>query len=521
MPDRACTLAIDLGTGSCRAIVFDEGGTQVGLGQREWSHAELPDAPGSQVFDTERNWPLVVACITEALARAEVAPGQIAAVSSTAMREGMVLYAGDRTEIWACPNVDSRASAEVAELVETGAAERIYRTGGDWVSITSPARFLWIRRHQPEVWDRIAHVGMLSDWVLTRLSGEYVTDATCGSSSDLFDLAQRTWSQEAIAVLGLDPAIFPPVIEPGTVVGTVTAGAAKETGLCVGTPVVAGGADTQLGLLGIGVTRPNRFTVVGGTFWQATVVLDRPLIDPRMRLRTLCHVLPGQWMMEGIGFYPGLTMRWFRDAFCDTEMERAAREGRDAYVLMEEIASGVPAGSHGIVPIFSNLMDAKRWVHASPSFLGFDIAHPERSGRRECIRAIEESAAYVARGHLGIIEELTERKFEEAVFTGGASKGSLWPRIVADVLGVPVRIPVVRESTSLGAAMCAGVGAGLYGSLDEVARRLVRFERTVEPDPTTHALYGDLYERWRAVYARALEISEAGLLPPLWRAAGI
>jgi autoinducer 2 (AI-2) kinase len=151
------------------------------------------------------------------------------------------------SEIWACPNVDSRASAEVAELVASGAAEQIYRRGGDWVSITSPARFLWIRRHQPEVWERIAHVGMLSDWVLTRLSGEYVTDATCGSSSDLFDLERRTWSLDSLALLGLDPGVLPPVLEPGTVVGSVTDASAVRTGLRAGTPVVAGGADTQLG----------------------------------------------------------------------------------------------------------------------------------------------------------------------------------------------------------------------------------------------------------------------------------
>ena len=131
MPEADCTLAIDLGTGMCRAVIFDAAGTQVGIGQREWSHPELPDAPGSQVFETERNWPLVTSCVSEALARSGIAPGRIAAVSSTAMREGMVLYDAAGAEIWACPNVDSRASVEVGELVASGEAERIYRRGGD------------------------------------------------------------------------------------------------------------------------------------------------------------------------------------------------------------------------------------------------------------------------------------------------------------------------------------------------------------------------------------------------------
>jgi len=218
----------------------------------------------------------------------------------------------------------------------------------------------------------------------------------------------------------------------------VTAGAAEATGLRPGTPVVAGGADTQLGLLGIGVTQPGRFTVVGGSFWQSTVVLDEPLIDPEARLRTLCHTVPDRWMIEGIGFYCGIVMRWFRDAFCELESAEAERAGIDVYQVLERKAAALAPGSNGVYGIFSNLMQASRWVHASPAFVGFDVANPERSGRSECFRAIEESAAYVARGHLGIAEEIAGIDVVDAVLTGGAAKGTLWPQIVADVLGVPV-----------------------------------------------------------------------------------
>jgi autoinducer 2 (AI-2) kinase len=304
------------------------------------------------------------------------------------------------------------------------------------------------------------------------------------------------------------------------VLGGVTGRAAADTGLAPGTPVVVGGADTQLGLLGIGVADPGRVTIVGGSFWQTTVVTDRPLIDPQARLRTLCHVVPGQWMMEGIGFYSGITMRWYRDAFCELEKEQAAAQGVDPYVLMEAAAAGVPAGSAGVIGIFSNVMDAKRWVHASPSLVGFNIDAPASSNRRAAIRAIEESAAYVALSHLRIIESLVGSRVREIVFAGGSAKGALWPQIVADVLGVAVHIPVVKESTALGAAICAGVGAGLFADPATEARRVARLERTVAPDPVTHDRYLELHERWAAVYARQLEISEAGLLRPLWRAAG-
>jgi autoinducer 2 (AI-2) kinase len=513
-------MAIDLGTGSCRAVIFDDAGRQIAIGQREWSHLPSPGVPGSQVFDTAKNWRLVSECTREALQRAGLSAEAIRAVSATSMREGIVLYDAEGHEIWACPNVDSRASSEATALVRSGRAEQIYRRGGDWVSITCPARLLWIRDHEPDVFSRIAHLTMLSDWALFKLSGEFVTDPSAGSSSGMFDLAQRIWSKEITEWCGLRGAVLPPVREPGTRLGAVSAVAAKDTGLAVGTPVVVGGADTQLGLVGIGVTEPHQLTIVGGTFWQQTVVLPMPLIDPEARLRTLCHAVPGRWMIEGIGFYSGLAMRWFRDAFCDTERAEAARRNVDPYVVMEERASGVPPGANGVMAILSNLMDAKRWVHASPSFVQFDIGDPGRSGRNECIRAIEESAAYVSVGHTRIIESLTSKRSAHAVFTGGASKGSLWPQIVADVLGIPVKVPVVKESTSLGAAIYAGVGIGLYSSAEEAAKHLVRFEKRFDPDSATHAMYEQRYSDWSRAYARLLEISEAGLLKPLWRAAG-
>lgn len=513
-------LAIDIGTGSCRAVLFDPDGTQVAIGQREWTHAGLPGAPGSQVFDTTRNWALICACIREALERAAIRPSDVAAVSSTSMREGMVLYDADGREIWACPNVDSRAADEATELVRNGRARRIYEQGGDWVSITSPARFLWIQAHEPEIFERIAHVGMLSDWVLYRLTGRFVTDPSAGSSSNLFDLRERTWSSGSLDLVGLSPAVVPEVLEPGSVVGPLTARAADETGLATGTPIVVGGADTQLGLVGIGVVSPNRLTLVGGSFWQLTVVTDEPLIDPQARVRTLCHAVPGQWMTEGIGFYCGIALRWFRDAFCELEVAEAARRGIDAYVVMEEAAAVVPPGSEGITAIFSNVMDAKRWVQASPSFLGFDVDRPAASNRHACVRALEEQAAYTARGHLEIITELTGDTYDELVFTGGASKGTLWPQIVADVVGLPVHVPVVKESTALGAAIYAGIGAGIYRDLAEVTARLARRERTFEPDPTARRTYDERYAAWRALYPRILELSEEGMLRPMWWPAG-
>ncbi len=516
---RPYLLAIDAGTGSCRAVLFTAAGEQAAVSQQEWVHQEPPGVPGGQDFDVHANWTAIAGCVRDALQLAGADGADIAAVSTTSMREGVVLYDSGGAEIWACPNVDSRASAEAEDLIKEGAAERIYAEAGDWVSITAPARLRWLARHRPDVLGQTASLGMLSDWIIYRLARVHVTEPSCGSSSGMFSLADRGWSDSIAQICGVPVTVLPPVVDPGTVVGSVTAEAAAQTGLRPGTPVVAGGADTQLGLLGAGV-RTGEFTVLAGTFWQNTVLVDKPLIDPGIRLRTLCHVTPGEWMLEGIGFYCGMAMRWYRDAFCDSEVAAARSRGIDPYVVMEEAAAQIPPGSNGVYAILSNLMNARRWTHASPSFLQFDLGNPAGSGRPACIRAIEEAAAYVVRGHLDIISGLLGSGAAELTLTGGAAKGSLWPQIIADVLGMPVHVPAVTESSALGAALCAGRGAGIYASLTDLEPELRKRVATFEPGAAAVAAYNESYTRWLRIYQRMLALSDEGLLTPLWRAAG-
>jgi len=513
-------LTIDVGTGSGRAIVFDKNGTQRGMGQCEWLPESLPQYPGSQVFNTSASWQCLLGCIREALRKANLEPSRIAGVTATSMREGIVLYDKQKREIWACPNVDARASQEVEDMIEAGLGEPIYKTGGDWLSIIAPPRLWWIRRNLPEIYEQIAHITMLSDWVLFRLSGEIVTDATCGSSSGIFDLRKRSWSRETIERADLPDHIYPPVHEPGTVIGRITEKASQETGLRAGVPVITAGGDTQLALLGSGAVKPGTCTIIGGTFWQTTIVADRPVIDPEFRLRTHCHALPNQWMVEGIGFYHGFVMRWFRDGFCHREKEQAIGRGQDPYRVMEELASSIPPGSGGVQAIFSDIMNARHWKHAAPSLMGFDVLKPDSTGKAACIRAIEENAAYTSRGHLDIVSEFSGYTPEEAVFCGGSSKGLLWPKIMADVLGLPMKIPVVKEATSLGSLICAGVALGWYGSFGEAAEYIVKWEREVEPEQSNIQIYEEHYRRWREIYRHALSIVEAGLLKSMWQAPG-
>ena len=440
-------LAIDAGTGSCRAVLFTETGEQVAVGQREWTHREPPGVPGGQDFDVPAGWRAVADCVRDALrAAGRTATGRTR--PATGRRRG---GRGDQHARGDGP-VRRRRPGDLG-LPERGqpggrrgrgpdprgrAAEKIYAEAGDWVSITAPARLRWLRRHEPGILAATGSLGMLSDWIVYRLTGQHVTEPSCGSSSGMFTLADRRWSPSITALCGLPAAVLPPSSTPAPWWARSARRRPRRPG-CGRAPRWWRAAPTPSSACSAPARNATSTPWSAARSGRTRCCSPSRSIDPEARLRTLCHVTPGEWMLEGIGFYCGMSMRWFRDAFCDPRSRWPAAAGVDPYAVMEQAAAAAqPAGS---IAIMSNVMNARRWVHASPSFLQFDLADPATSGRGACVRAIEEAAAYVARGHRDIITGLTGLRFGEVVFTGGAAKGRLWPQIMADVLGVPVHIP--------------------------------------------------------------------------------
>ena len=509
-------LALDGGTGSCRAILFDLNGREFAVGQREWHHNETPDAPGGMDFDTLTNGQLFDDVCREVVSDIGGAVERIKSISTTSMREGIVLYDADGAVLWACPNIDGRARDQAESLTASGLAGKIFETGGDWVSITAPSRFMWIRENAPDIIARTATFGMLSDWIATRLTGEFCTEPSAGSSSALFDLRKRQWSEDVLRALDIDPALCPRVVESGEQCGAVTASAAARTGLLEGTPVHAGGGDTQLALVGL-ARKPGDATLVSGSFWQMTTITDAPVIDPKRRLRTLCHANPGQWMIEGIGFLTGFSLRWFRDAFCDLEAREAAEQGRSVFEIIEEKAAAVPPGANGLHAIFATVMQSDSWINAPASFIGFDVGNADRTNRIACARALMESGAFVTEAHRSIVAECTGHRFERVTMTGGSAQGRLWPQIIADTFGLPVDITKVKETTALGAAILAARGAGL---IDDAAQMASGIERSHEPDPAVHEMMREKAAKWAKLDTEMVGLGVQGLAASMWAAAG-
>lgn len=511
-------LTIDAGSGSCRALLFDRTGTVQATDQREWHYRFDPDHPGAMNLDPADSWEKVRSCIQGALSAAGIDPSQVGAVTATSMREGFVLYDEDGQELWACPNVDARASREAEELIEDGAADRFFTRGGDWTSITAPARFRWLARHQPDVLRRAAGMTMIADWVLFRLSGVLSTDPSNGSSSGMFDLPTRSWSTATARELDLDPAILPPVHEPGTIIGEVRDQAATETGLAAGTPVVQGGADTQLAVLGATGPGGSGFSLCGGTFWQMTAALDEPLIDPEVRLRTVCHATPGQWMIEGIGFFHGVGARFVRDLVTRSPGSTLAPD--QGYAELEALAEQVGPGAGGVRYLASNTMNVRAWRHAPATLIGLDIAGDAHPPIGPIFRAVQEEAAFVAADHLAILTELTGTSPEHVDLVGGAAKGRLWPRIVADVLQRPVRVSAEPEASSLGATLGALVALGIHPDVRQAAEATIAYRQVVEPDPATADAYAAVHAHRTQLYQAVLGLADQGMVDHLWRGAG-
>ncbi len=516
-------MAIDAGTGSIRAVIFDTNAEQISMSQQEWTHLEEEGVSNSMSFDFEKNWGLVCECIKQSLLLANLKGEDIVALSATSMREGIVLYDSKGKELWAVANVDSRAEKEVRYLKENfeGLQEEFYQDSGQTFALGALPRIMWLKNNKPKLYERVAKISMIGDWILARLSGVIATDPSNAGTTGIFSLKNRDWLSEMATKVGIKDDIFPPVLESGTLLGDVNEIASLQTGLSTSTKVVMGGGDVQLGSAGLGVVDVNQVAILGGSFWQQVVNIPSDVKPPKnMAIRVNPHVIAGLSQAEGITFFSGLVMRWFRDVFCDLEKIEASDLGIDVYTLLEKKAKNIPVGSYGIIPIFSDTMKYGKWYHAAPSFLNLSL-DSKICNKASMFKALEENACIVSAINLEKIKEFTGVKIDTIVFAGGASKGSLWSQTLADVTGCKVKIPKITEATALGACMSAGVGAGIYSSLVEASKKLVVWDKTYEPNMQNYKLYEDIKLKWQKAYEVQLKLVDDNITTSMWKAAGL
>jgi len=503
-------LVLDVGTGSVRGVLFDLEGRIVQKETRARTY--LPDPSGepmTQIFDTGILWSNICD-LTRALIRQSGVPREsILAVSTTCQRLSYLFLDKDGEALYAGPNLDPRGVYTQAEI-ENLLGREYYELTGQFPPLTSAlARILWYRLLQPETCDRIRTVLMLNDWVQYKLCGEMRSEVTAASGSGFLEVKTGVWSRKIAKTFGLDQDLFPPLVPAGEVIGGVLPGAAGETGLKPGTPVVVSGADTQCALLGGGLWGPDQIGIVAGTTAMICRSLDAPYVDPEKRLWASCHIEPKSWILEANLTWAGTVLLWIQNLL--GLATKRTSEGVDMYAWMEKEASAVPPGAGETYAFLGPMiMNEESFFLVRPGVFFFPPpAHPLTESPAQAghfFRAILENIAFALRGNMEQIRAVKPFYPDRVFLTGGMASNNLFCRIVSDCLEMPVFVGHIREATALGAAICAAAGIGAFPGLSDAQKGLVRMDMLIEPEADQGPIYQEAFLRWKDLYQKIIDL---------------
>lgn len=494
--------AIDAGTIGCRTIIFDENGREIARDYQEYP--SIYPRPAWVEQNAMDWWRAVCNTSQRVIEKAGISSGDIVGISVTNQRETTVPVNEDGNPlrnaiVWQ----DRRTVKQCEEIRKKVGVSEIYQTTGLTIDpYFSAPKILWIKENEPEIFSSTYKFMLVHDFIEMKLTGRFVTDWSNASRTLLFDVEKFKWSEKICNALEIPPEKLNETYASGVKIGEVTAKAAKETGFAEGTPVVAGGGDQQCGALGVGVIKPGRIKATMGTGTFLLAYTDRPKRDPEKRVLFSCHADPGKWVVEASMFTTGSVYRWFRDQLGQPEKTVAQILGKDPYDILCEVAAQAPPGAGGVIliPHFVGA-GAPYWdPYARGVIVGLALGHT----RAHLIRAIMEGACFEVRKNIEIMKELG-LKFDEVRITGGATRSPLWNQIQADIYNIPVARGNVEEATSLGAAILAGVGVGVYRSVSEAAEKMVQISERREPDEKNREVYDKLYKVHNDVYTALKE----------------
>ena len=479
-------LGIDSSTTATKAVLVRGDGTVAGVGVGEYGF-EAPH-PGWSEQSPKLWWTATQQAIAAALTDAGADGSAVASVGLTGQMHGSVLLdaAGDVVRPALLWN-DQRTAAECDEIRDrVGAARLIELTGNDALAGFTAPKLLWVRRHEPDAWARVAHVMLPKDYVRYRLTGAMATDVADASGTLLLDVARRRWSIDVLTALDVDPGLLPELFEGPAVCGVVSAGAAALTGLAAGTPVVAGGGDQAANAVGVGAVRDDVGALSLGTSGVVFVPTARPVVEPEGRVHSFCHAVPDTWHVMGVMLSAAGSLRWYRDTL-------APDVGFGALVAE---AGPVAPGADGLR--FLPYLTGERTPHPDPQARGAFVGLTVRHTRAHLTRAVLEGVAFGLRDGLELMRDAGVGMPGEFRASGGGTKSPLWRQVVADVLDVPVVTVGTAEGAAFGAAVLAAVGAGWFPSVAESEAAMVRTgERT---EPADADAYAGAYASYRSLY---------------------
>jgi xylulokinase len=472
---------------------MDEAGKVIASGAEEHEAFQSPK-PGWAEQDPRDWWRACGLAVRKALQSANLSAEDIACVGFSGQMHGAVLLdAQDEVVRSAIIWCDQRSEAQSKKLEELFGLETLIQlTCNPPLTNFTLTKLLWVRETEPENWARVAHVMLPKDYVRFRLTGERAIDMADASGTLLLDVTHRRWSTEVLGRSGIDVGLLPALYESPQVCGKVSDAGAEDTGLKAGTPVVAGAGDQAAGAVGMGIARAGAVSATIGTSGVVFAATDRPALDPKGRLHTFCHAIPGRWHVMGVTQAAGLSLRFFRDRF-----GVLSKNGRDAYDILAEEASAAPPGSEGA--FWAPYLMGERTPHLDPNaraaLLGLTASHT----RGHIIRAVMEGVAYSLKDTFTIFEEM-EIPVTSIRLGGGGARSPLWRQIQADVYAHAVEIVAAEEGAAYGAAILAGTGAGAWSSVDEACDKVVRVASRIAPNRATAKTMKRGYRKYRKIY---------------------
>ena len=490
-------MGIDLGTSSVKALIVDEGGKTMGMGQS--GYEVLTPRMGYAEQEPEVWWECTKQAVAGALGSSRVAAEDISGIGFSGQMHGLVALDREKHTIGrAIIHLDQRSGMEREEICQKAGGllqEELLNRPGAGMLICS---LLWIRQHQPEVYEKIACVMSPKDYIRYKLTGVVCTDYSDASATLAFSVRNRRWCSELLQRLELREDIWPEVVESSAVVQTVTSQAAAETGLAKGTRVVAGAGDCAAQLIGNGIVEEGILSCNIGTASQLAAVTRRPVVDAGMCCQLWCHSLADTWIFQGGALNGGNTLSWLKN--------KVLRDKRPFSELDEE-AYRVPAGCEGL--IFLPFLAGERTPYNDPCARGVYFGLGLKQEQPYLVRAVMEGVMYNLCECRSVFQE-TGILQNRLISSGGGAKGRTWRQIQADMLDMPVYTTQTEEEACLGAAILAAVGTGVYEDVPSACREIVKLDPEVtEPVRENVAryqeyqsVYRDLYHQIKDLYPR-------------------
>jgi len=503
-------MGIDIGTSGCKVIVFDDSGRVISTGYKEYS--EYSPKPSWIELNPDEVWTKLKSSIKESLKNVDAR--EIEALSLSVIGEAVLPI--DRDGRWLYPAItayDARSSGYADSLrwwdQKIGSLSLFRITGLPLNSMPSVHKILWIRENMPQIFQRTWKFVCFEDYLIFKLCGEAAISYSLASRTMILDVQRRVWSEEVLETADLDPDLLSKPVASGTIVGEVGSEQSEETGLARGTAIVTGGHDQACGALGVGITKEGPAAVASGSVECVTAAMEKPVLTERMLKAGQCcncHVVKDMYVT--LAFFPssGIVFRWYRDTFAEKEKIEAEKSGRNVYDLLTEMASKSPVGANRLL-LLPHFVGSG--TGPSPSLnrnsrgalLGLFMFHK----KEDIIRAILEGVAYELRTIIEFLERC-KIKVSELRAVGGGAKSPFWLQIKADVTNRRIVVPVVTESSSLGAAILAGIGVKTYTDVKEAVSKVYKERDVYEPNPERNKVYEKYYRVYKRIYPSLTEI---------------